>query len=257
MFRPDVHNEIVRYHHDLQIMYSNIRKRTNISPNYQMMFFWTLMLVVSWFIMLNIYSQLWKLASIFNNVGNATLLQELQSVLEMNEGDRTIVDKWLHYLGGPKRIPTSTDIIIATNNLMNNHLTNKIGNQLSNIASQCGWERNPIRKDFSNIVSFKAAQAMTATKNVLSGNGVLTCIGAVSGAKAAKAMYDFTNEATILSATIIGLTSALWSNIYALSILLPLATCRLIKACGNTPETDIALSELRIDSINSCENSLK
>lgn len=245
MFRLDVDNETVIYHRNLQIMNDTLRKRTNVPPNYPMMFFWALMLVVSLFVIGNIHTQLLKLTSVLNNVNDVILLQELRSVIELNNSDQNFMDKLLHTFGGPRKIPTSTDIIIATNNVINNHLTNIIGNEFSNIASQCGWERNPERYDFTNIVSFKAAQAITATKNVFSGNGVLTCITSVSGAKAAKAMYYFTNDASILSATIIGLTSAIWSNIYFISVLVPLAFRQLIKACGNNPSTDVALMELR------------
>lgn len=244
MFRSDVDDETVIYHRDLQIMHNELRKRTNVPPNYPMMFFWTLMLVVSLIVIGNIHTQLLKLTFILNDINDLTLLQELRNVIELNHDNQTFMDKLLHTVGGPRKIPTPADIIIATNNVINNHLTNIIGNEFSNIASQCGWERNPERHEFTNIVSFKTAQAITATKNVFSGNGVLTCISSVSGAKIAKAVYYFTNDANILSATVIGLTSAIWSNIYLVSILIPLSFRQLIKACGTEPSTDIALTNL-------------
>lgn len=195
---------------------------------------------------MNAYAQFIKLITILHESGDSVLLEELKLVIETNE-PQNIMEKIVYNLGGPSRMPTANDIVIATQNIINNHLINHATNELSEISSQCGWERPPIASDFSNPISLFTAQAITSAKNTLSGPGVVTCITQIASAKISKAIYNISMESSILTATIIGLTSAIWYSISAMIVIIPFASHKLIKACGRSPSIDIALRNYRKD----------
>jgi len=242
-----VHKQLIRIEDEL-------RNKDNIPPNYPMMIFWAISFAFGVLIGMNAYAQFLKLITILHESGDSVLLEELKLIIEtseplaMDQGIlQTLMDKIVCNLGGPSRMPTAHDIVIATQNVINNHLINHATNELSEISSQCGWERPPIVSEFSNPISLFAAQAMTSAKNALSGPGAITCITQIASAKISRAIYTISTESSILSATLIGLASAIWYSISAMSFIIPYASHRLIKAYGTSQSDDIALRNYRKD----------
>lgn len=251
--REDIPPNIVHLHKELIAIQNETRKKDYIPPNYATMFFGTCILFVSMFIARHAYEQIVKLIITLHEADNV-LLEELLFIIKTNDQPteqtmaQTIMNKLLHSLGGPSRMPTIEDIQLATNNIITHHLLGHAKNEYDNIISQCGWERTPHRTDYANVFSFRTAQAITATKNLFSGIGPVTCIGQVTGIKMSKTINDFMMGSRVLTSTVVGQMSAIWSCIYYIFFLIPSGVGMLVKSCGRNPTVDIALRMYRDDN---------
>lgn len=201
-------------------------------------------LVASIYIFINAWALILKLALTINkgtdNSGVNEIFTELNNLMENTEtkipDDASLLTKLstplinaIANLAGLHGIPTSDQVFEAANNLIQKVLF-KGGSEFNKILSSCGWVLEPLRQDFENEFSYRAALAAVNMRNMISGAGPLSCAASAGSATLSLAVSTINANAIIASSQIIGLTSSIYNNLKYACILFTIGSSRLVKS---------------------------